>query len=57
MAEETFKDGKLSGEGDYGADGQRDGPWTFYFRNGRVKAKGKVGRALMLPRSAARYLG
>ncbi|MEU9669220.1 hypothetical protein AB0E25_27210 [Streptomyces bobili] len=56
MAEETFKDGKLSGEGDYGADGQRDGPWTFYFRNGRVKAKGKVDRALMLPRSAARYL-
>jgi antitoxin component YwqK of YwqJK toxin-antitoxin module len=39
MAEERFKDGTLSGDGDY-ADGQRNGPWTFYFRNGRVKAKG-----------------
>lgn len=40
MAEELFKDGKLSGEGEYAADGQRHGPWIFYFRNGQVKAKG-----------------
>ncbi|WP_170223729.1 toxin-antitoxin system YwqK family antitoxin [Nonomuraea turkmeniaca] len=44
MAEELFKDGKLSGEGegegDYAADGRRHGPWTFSFRNGQVKAKG-----------------
>jgi antitoxin component YwqK of YwqJK toxin-antitoxin module len=40
MAEEHFKDGKLSGEGEYAPDGRRHGPWTFYFRNGQVKAKG-----------------
>lgn len=39
MAEEHFKDGSLSGKGDF-LDGQRSGPWTFYFKNGLVKAEG-----------------
>lgn len=39
MAEEHFKDGTLSGEGEY-EDGQRHGPWTFYFRNGGMQAQG-----------------
>jgi antitoxin component YwqK of YwqJK toxin-antitoxin module len=38
MAEEFFKDGRLSGTGDY-LDGERHGHWTFYFRNGQVKSE------------------
>ena len=37
MAEELFKDGKLSGSGEY-VDGERQGRWKFYYRNGQVKA-------------------
>jgi antitoxin component YwqK of YwqJK toxin-antitoxin module len=36
-AEELFKDGKVSGAGEY-LDGERHGRWMFYFRNGRPKA-------------------
>jgi len=38
MAEELFKDGKVSGAGEY-LDGERHGRWVFYFRNGQVKAE------------------
>ncbi|WP_461164199.1 toxin-antitoxin system YwqK family antitoxin [Arthrobacter sp. R4-81] len=37
MAEEVFKDGKLSGTGDY-VDSERRGRWKFYYRNGQLKA-------------------
>ena len=35
---EFFSDGKISGEGDF-EQGKRQGKWTFYYRNGQIKAK------------------
>jgi antitoxin component YwqK of YwqJK toxin-antitoxin module len=38
MAEDLFKDGKVSGAGEY-LDGERHGRWIFYFRSGPPKAE------------------
>lgn len=38
MADELFKDGSLSGRGDYDSDGKRHGPWEFWYANGQKKA-------------------
>ncbi len=35
---EFFSDGKISGEGEL-EQGKRQGVWTFYYRNGQIKAK------------------
>lgn len=40
MAEERFKDGKLSGEGDYAPDGKRQGPWRRWHDTGAVLDEG-----------------
>jgi hypothetical protein len=43
MAEERFKDGTVSGAGEY-VNSECNGPWVFYFRDGQEKMRRSYDR-------------